>query len=212
METYANRQEAGILLAEHLTEFTRQPDTLILALPRGGVPVAYEVATRLSLPLDVFIVRKLGVPDFQEFAMGAIASGNTLILNKKIIRELSIEHDLIDEVRRKEQEELARRELLYRGDRPFPSLQEKTIILIDDGIATGSTMLAAIKAVKKHKPKALIIAVPVAALSTCQSLEKKVDQVICPLRPIDFYAVGYWYDSFPQVEDAEVIALLGSRE
>ncbi len=209
MEKFIDRQQAGRILAEKLKEYANQPNVIALALPRGGVPVAYEIATALSIPLDVFIVRKLGVPEHEELAMGAIASGGTVFVNESIIRELSLKKSSIDVVIQSEQDELARREHVYRGDRPFPDLLGKKVILIDDGIATGATMQAAIIALRKHKPANIIIAVPVAARTTCEAMESQVDRLVCPLQPINFYAVGLWYEHFSQTTDDEVIKLLG---
>lgn len=208
MEKYIDRYEAGIVLAEHLKDYANQTNVIILALPRGGVPVAYEIATALSIPLDIFIVRKLGVPGHEELAMGAIASGDTVVFNEPLMNQLNIEQRLIDIVLASEQKELVRRELLYRGNRPFPNLLGKTVILVDDGIATGSTMLAAVKALHKHKPASIIIAIPVAARSTCEELKALVDKIVCPLKPINFYAVGLWYEQFPRTSDDVVIELL----
>ena len=212
MNKYSNRKQAGIVLAEQLKEYTNRADVIVLALPRGGVPVAYEIAKALSLPLDVFIVRKLGTPGHKELAMGAIASGGTAVFNEEIVQDLHIEQSAIDAVLKSEQKELIRRQNLYRGPHPFPSLLNKTIILADDGIATGATMYAAIKALKSHNPKHIIIAVPVAARSTCEEMAPLVDKIICPLQPIDFYAVGLWYDDFPQTSDDEVITLLAQSK
>lgn len=208
MEKYLNRKEAGIVLATHLKDDVNQLNTIVLALPRGGVPVAYEVAKSLSIPLDLFVVRKLGVPGHEELAMGAVASGGTVIFNEPLMRQLNLEKSSIDAVLESEQKELIRREHLYRGNRPFPDLLGKTIILVDDGIATGSTMQAAIKALRKLKPDSIVIAVPVAARETCEDMGKLVDQIICPLKPIDFHAVGLWYENFSQTSDREVIELL----
>jgi putative phosphoribosyl transferase len=208
MDKYIDRYEAGIVIAEFLKDYANQEHVIALALPRGGVPVAYEIATALSIPLAIFIVRKLGVPGHEELAMGAIASGGTVVFNEPLMNQLNIEQKLIDSVLAAEQKELVRRELLYSGNRPLPNLLGKTIILIDDGIATGSTMLAAVKALHKHKPASIIIAVPVAARSTCEELETLVDKIVCPLRPINFYAVGLWYEQFSQTSDDEVIELL----
>lgn len=208
MDKFIDRQEAGTILADALKDYANQPNIIILALPRGGVPVAYEIAKALGIPLDVFIVRKLGVPGHEEFAMGAIASGGTVVFNEPLIHELNLEQSSIDHILKEEQKELQRRELLYRGNRPFPNLLGKTIILVDDGIATGSTMFAAVKALHKHKPASLIIAVPVAAHQTCEEMKRLVDKIICPLQPINFYAVGLWYEDFSQTSDGEVIELL----
>lgn len=208
MKQFSNRYEAGKVLATHLQEFAHNKKAIILALPRGGVPVAYEVALALSLPLDICLVRKLGLPGHEEYAMGAIAFGGTVMFNESIIDELKIDQDSIAKVLTAEQKELIRRELLYRGKRSFPELLGKTIILVDDGIATGSTMRAAVEALKQHKPASIIIAVPVAASSTCEEMAKLVDKVICPLKPNPFHAVGLWYNDFAQTSDEEVIALL----
>lgn len=208
MDKFVDRQDAGIVLAKHLKEYANQSNAIVLALPRGGVPVAYEIATALSIPLDVFIVRKLGLPGYEELAMGALAMGDTIIFNERLRDQLHIDQASIDAVVESEQKELVRREHLYRGNRPFPDLLGKTIILVDDGIATGSTMHAAIKALRKFKPASIIIAVPVAARDTCEEMSKLVDQIICPLKPINFHAVGLWYENFSQTSDSEVIELL----
>ncbi len=208
MDKFIDRYEAAIVLANSLSDYAKHPNTIILALPRGGVPVACGIAKSLSLPLDVFIVRKLGVPGHEELAMGAIASGGTAIFNESLISLLGLEQAEIDQVLHAEEKELIRREHLYRGDRPFPKLSGKTIILVDDGIATGYTMRAAIKALRKHRPKAIIVAVPVAANSTCEEMSALADSLICPLRPVNFYAVGLWYENFSQTSDNEVIELL----
>ena len=163
-------------------------------MPRGGVPVAYEVAKALSIPLDVFIVRKLGVPGHEELAMGALAAGGIVMFNEPLMDQLHIDQAAIHQVVESEQKELLRREQLYRGNRPFPQLLDKTVILIDDGIATGSTIKAAIKALKRFKPSSIIIAVPVAARETYEDMAKLVDKIICPLKPTPFHAVGLWYD------------------
>ncbi|WP_392538104.1 phosphoribosyltransferase [Legionella sp. 227] len=205
---YDNRNQAGRVLADLLKDYAARTDVVILALPRGGVPVAYEVATKLSLPLDIFIVRKLGAPGHEELAMGAIASGGIAVFNQEVVNLLHIQKDAIDKIKKSEQEELSRRELVYRGKRPFPELSGKTIILVDDGIATGYTMRAAIAALKQKKPEKIIVAVPVAAQSTCDEIAPLVDEIICPMRPTNFYAVGLWYNDFSQTTDDEVIELL----
>ncbi|KTC80533.1 phosphoribosyltransferase [Legionella cherrii] len=205
---YDNRNQAGRVLADLLRDYTARTDVVVLALPRGGVPVAYEVATKLSLPLDIFIVRKLGTPGHEELAMGAIASGGIAVFNQEVVNILHIQKDAIDKIKQSEQEELSRRELVYRGNRPFPELSGKTIILVDDGIATGYTMRAAIAALKQKKPAKIIVAVPVAAQSTCDEIAPLVDEIICPKRPTNFYAVGLWYNDFSQTTDDEVIELL----
>ncbi len=208
MEKFIDRQEAGIVLAKYLKDYANQSNVIALALPRGGVPVAYEVAKALSIPLDIFIVRKLGVPGHEELAMGAIASGGTVIFNEPLMSQLGIDQSSIDAVLQSEDKELVRREHLYRGNRSFPELLGKIVILVDDGIATGSTMQAAIKALRKYKPASIIIAVPVAARSTCEEMATLADKIICPLKPINFYAVGLWYENFSQTPDSEVIELL----
>ncbi|MGQ3888944.1 phosphoribosyltransferase [Legionella sp. CNM-1927-20] len=208
MDKYQDRQAAGKVLAKHLKEYANKANTIVLALPRGGVPVAYEIASALNLPLDVFLVRKLGVPWHKELAMGAIASGGCKFFNQEVIESLEISQDDIDKTLIKEEKELKRREVLYRDNRAFPSFYNKTIILVDDGIATGSTMRAAIKALKNRKPANILVAVPVAALSTFKEMTGLVDRVICPLKPIHFYAVGMWYAHFPQITDTEVTELL----
>ncbi|KTD61757.1 phosphoribosyltransferase [Legionella spiritensis] len=208
MDKYSNRREAGKFLAKQLSDYANDPDVIVLALPRGGVPVAYEVAKALSVPLDVYIVRKLGVPGHEELAMGALASGGTMIFNEEIINTLFISEDAINQVIQAEENELKRREQIYRGKRPFPDLSNKTIILVDDGIATGATMRAAINGLYKQNPARIIIAVPVAALSTYEEMSVLADSIICPLKPVNFHAVGLWYSDFSQTTDKEVTDLL----
>ncbi|MFT4060330.1 MAG: phosphoribosyltransferase [Legionella sp.] len=208
MDKFIDRYEAGVILAKYLKDYANKPNVIILALPRGGVPVAFEIATALSVTLDVFIVRKLGFPGHEELAMGAIASGDTVFFNEPLMSQLNLDRLSIQNVIEKEREELQRREYLYRGSSPFPNLKEKIVILVDDGMATGSTMMAAIEVLRKHKPKSIIIAVPVAAHSTCEEMAPLVDRIVCPLKPLDFYAVGLWYENFPQTSDNEVIELL----
>ena len=208
MEKFIDRQDAGIVLSKQLNDYANQSNVIVLALARGGVPVAYEVAVTLSLPLDVFIVRKLGVPGHEELAMGAIASGGTVIFNEPLIHKLNLDQSAIDAVLQSEQKELVRREHLYRGNRSFLALSGKTIILVDDGIATGATMRAAVAALRKHKLASIIIAVPVAARESCEEMGTLVDKIICPLKPISFHAVGLWYENFSQTTDSEVIELL----
>jgi putative phosphoribosyl transferase len=208
MEKYANRIAAGDVLASELKVYANRADVIILALPRGGVPVAFQIAKSLHVPLDVFIVRKLGVPGHGELAMGAIAMGDIRVFNEDIIAELGISKEDIEKVIAEEQQELKRRETAYRGHHTFPSLKDKTVILVDDGIATGATIRAAINALKQLKPAAIIVAVPVAGKMMCDKLQLLVDQFICPLRPMHFYAVGAWYDDFSQTEDEEVHDLL----
>lgn len=208
MEKLIDRQQAGTVLASLLKAFNNQPHTIVLALPRGGVPIGYEIAKALSLPLDVFLVRKLGVPNYKELAFGAISSGGIVIFNEPLLNQLQLNHTDINTVLQTEQKELRRRDSLYRGSMPFPILQGKTVILVDDGIATGASMRAAVQGLRKHKPASITIAIPVAAASTCKELSKEVDTIVCPLQPIHFQAVGLWYDDFAQVSDNEVVQLL----
>lgn len=208
MDKFVDRCQAGDILAKYLKDYANNPNVIILGLPRGGVPVAFEIATALSAPLDVFIVRKLGLPGHEELAMGAIASGGSVFFNEAVLGYFNLDPMVIQQVIEKEQRELHRREHLYRGNKAFPDLQDKTVILVDDGIATGASMRAAIDALRKHKPKSIVIAVPVAAYSTCEEMAPLVDKIVCPLKPIEFHAVGLWYDNFPQTADEEVIRLL----
>ncbi|BAY77246.1 hypothetical protein NIES25_37060 [Nostoc linckia NIES-25] len=205
---FKDRRFAGQLLAKELATYANRSDVVVLGLPRGGVPVAFEVAKALNAPLDVLVVRKLGVPDEQELAMGAIAAGGVRILNKHIINVAKISDEVIARVAVQEERELERREKLYRGDRPFPDLRRRTVILVDDGLATGATMWAAAVAVRKQQPAAIVIAVPVAAPETCEQLEPEVDQIACISKPSPFYSVGLWYEKFPQTTDEEVRELL----
>lgn len=205
---YANRQQAGQVLADLLRDYAVKENSIILALPRGGVPVAYEIATKLSLPMDIFIVRKLGIPGHEEYAMGAIASGGTVVFNEDVVYGLHISNTAINEVLQKEELELERRDKVYRGNKSPLQLTGKTVIIVDDGIATGYSMRAAIAAVKQKNPVKLMVAVPVAARSTCAEMASLVDKIICPLQPANFYAVGLWYDDFSQTSDEEVIHLM----
>lgn len=210
MERYTNRQEAGRVLASYLEPYSHAANTLLLALPRGGVPVAFEVSQALHLPMDVYIIRKLGVPSHQELAFGAIAPDDTIIYNQDIVSMLHLSQQQIDEVIHNERKELLRREKTYRKDKPRPILKDKTIILIDDGVATGASIRAAIQSIRLQRPKKLIVAVPVGAKSTCIELNSLVDELICPLMPDDLYAVGYWYEDFTQTSDEEVIERLNT--
>lgn len=209
---YCNRNEAGQILATYLGEYRGREDLQVLALPRGGVPVAYEVARALHAPLDVFLVRKLGVPDHEELAMGAIASGGVRVLNEDVVRTLHIPAAAIEAVAEREQRELERRERLYRDARPRTRVAGRTVILIDDGLATGASMRAAARALRQQHPARLIIAVPVAPFSSCEDLRTEADEVICPLTPPDFYGVGWWYDDFSQTSDQEVRDLLARSD
>jgi len=208
VEKYENRQEAGKILAEQLKEYANRSDVIILALPRGGVPIAYEIAKELNLPLDVFIVRKLGVPRHEELAMGAIAMGGTKVLNENIIQELHISSDDIEEVAAAELQELKRREIVYRKNKPPLDVKNKVVILVDDGIATGATIRAAVAALRQLHPSFIVIAVPVAEVTTCEKMALIADRVVCPLKPRYFYAVGAHYHHFDQTSDKEVTDLL----
>lgn len=207
---FRDRVDAGRQLAAHLTAYADRQDVLVLALPRGGVPVAGEVAQALHAPLDIILVRKLGVPGHSELAMGAIASGGIHVVNQSVVEQLNITHEQLSEVAATELIELERRERAYRGNRPAPQLRDQTVILVDDGLATGSTMLAAVKAVQEQAPARVVVAVPVAALETCEKFQQQVDEVICVQTPQPFYAVGSWYDNFSQTSDDEVRQLLAS--
>jgi len=201
---YRDRTDAGEVLAGRLRKFAGRTDVLVLALPRGGLPVAFEVARALRVPLDVFLVRKLGVPGHEELAMGALASGGVRIVNPGVVREFDISDDVIDQVAQDEAEELRRRERAYRGDRPAPQVRGRTIILIDDGLATGSTMRAAVAALRQQGPARIVVAVPVGAPETCADFEEEADEVVCSVMPEPFYAVGLWYRDFSQTTDEEV--------
>ena len=210
---YVDRHQAGAVLAEHLAAREDRGDVVVLALPRGGVPVGFEVARALHAPLDVFVVRKLGVPGHEELAMGAVASGGVRVLNEDVLGWSAIAPEVIDRVTRQEQIELDRRERAYRGSRPATAVAGKTVIIVDDGLATGSTMQAAVLAVRKLDPVRIIVAVPVGARESCEALRKVADEVVCPLIPEPFSAVGLWYADFSQTTDDEVRELLAaSRE
>lgn len=205
---FRDKTEAGRILADRLAAYANYPDTMVLALPRGGVPVAFEVAEALNLPLDIFVVRKLGLPGHEEFAIGAIASGGARVLNQDLIRQLSLSDEIIEHIVAREQRELERRERTYRGQRPMLDVRDRTIIIVDDGLATGSSMRAAIAALRQKRPAKLIVAVPVGARMTCSELEALADEVICLETPENFSAVGLWYRDFSQTTDEEVIDLL----
>ena len=200
------------MLAQVLVGYANRSDVIVLALPRGGVPVAYEVAKALHAPLDVFVVRKLGVPGHEEYAMGAIASGGVRVLNDEVVRRLGIPDAAVDAVTRYEQGELERRERLYRAGRPPPDARGRTVILVDDGLATGSTMLAAVRALRAQQPARIVVAVPTAAAETCAQLRSEADEVVCATTPEPFRAVGMWYDDFSQTSDEEVRELLARAE
>jgi putative phosphoribosyl transferase len=209
---FHDRTDAGQQLAAKLFPHANRADVIAVALPRGGVPVAAEVAKTLNIPLDVCLVRKLGTPGHKELAMGAIASGGVRVLNYEILSELNISGDTVDEVAAHELRELQRRDHVYRGDRPPLDISDRVILLIDDGIATGSTMRAAIAILKAQHPARIVVAIPVAPLETCQALLKEVDEVVCLFQPDPLYSIGLWYDNFAQVTDAEVCDLLTSSE
>jgi putative phosphoribosyl transferase len=208
METrrFRDRAEAGRLLAERLRQYAGRDDVVVLALPRGGVPVGYEVAKALDAPLGVFVVRKVGVPGHEELALGAIASGGVLLLNDRLVHELGIGPEQLERAVAAEARELARRQAAYGGEPP--DLEGKTVILVDDGLATGATMRAAALAVRKLNPARVVVAVPVASEETCAEFEDVVDEIICQVTPRPFRAVGLWYDDFTQTSDDEVRALL----
>ncbi|HEY3197373.1 MAG TPA: phosphoribosyltransferase [Nitrospirales bacterium] len=205
---FQNRREAGRALAAMLNEYAHRKDVLVLALPRGGVPVAFELATALKAPLDLFVVRKLGVPGHEELAMGAIATGGVRVLNEDVVQSLGIPQAVIDAATAEEQKELQRREQLYRSGRAAPEVQGRTIILVDDGLATGSTMRAAVAALRQQGPARIVVAVPVGAPSTCDEFRADVDQIVCGFTPEPFFGVGQWYEDFSQTSDDEVRELL----
>lgn len=205
---FRNRTDAGRKLAEMLTAYADRSDVLVLALPRGGVPVGFEVARALNVPLDVFLVRKLGLPGHEELAMGAIASGGVRVLNSEVVSRLGISDEVLDEVAANELRELKRRERAYRGDRPAPVLEGRTVILVDDGLATGSSMRAAVAALREQNPARVVMAVPVAPPDTYAAFQRETDEAICVEMPEPFYAVGSWYQDFSQTTDDEVRELL----
>jgi putative phosphoribosyl transferase len=209
---FRDRSDAGRVLSEYLLVYRDNPQVLVLGLPRGGVPVAYEVAQALRASLDVFLVRKLGVPNQPELAMGAIASGGIRVLNQGVIRELEISRSMIETVAAHESSELQRRERTYRGMRPMPKIEGRDVILIDDGLATGSTMRAAIASLRQHNPGRIVVASPVGARNTCDELRKEVDEVVCAHTPEPFVAVGRWYRDFSPIMDREIRDLLEQAE
>jgi predicted phosphoribosyltransferase len=207
-DLFADRREAGAALAARLEHYAHRTDVVVLALPRGGVPVGYEVARALAAPLDVFVVRKLGLPGHAELAMGAIASGGVRVLNQEVLQAYPISRETVDDVTRAEVRELERRERAYRGGRPLAPVDGKTVLLVDDGLATGSTMRAAVLAVRRLHPARVVVAVPVGASQTCHALRDAADEVVCASTPEPFNAVGLWYADFPQTTDEEVQQLL----
>ena len=209
---FRNRADAGRLLAAQLTEYAGRSDVLVLALPRGGVPVAFEVASALAAPLDVFLVRKLGVPGHPELAMGAIAAGGVELLNEALIRDLGVPAALVEQTAVRERLELERRDRLFRGGRRPAIVRDRTVVLVDDGLATGSTMEAAIVALRQHAPKLIVVAVPVGARETCGRIRRIAERVVCLQTPERFSAVGLWYDEFAQTSDEEVTGVLAAAD
>jgi putative phosphoribosyl transferase len=207
---FRNRTDAGQRLAARLTDYGGRSDVVVLALPRGGVPVASEVATSLEAALDVFLVRKLGVPGHPELAMGAIAEGGIEVLSDDLIRDLRIPHALVQQVAVRERLELERRDVLYRGERRPPVVRDRTVIVVDDGLATGSSMQAAVLALRQHAPARIVVAVPVGARETCDRLRRLADEVVCVATPEPFNAVGLWYEEFAQTSDDEVKRLIAA--
>jgi len=210
-QSFRDRTEAGQLLAEGLGNYRDRNDVVVLALPRGGVPIAHEVAKALHVPYDVYVVRKLGVPGHEELAMGAIAPGGVRLINRDVVDSMGIPPAVIDSVAINEQVELDRREQLYRGSRRALNLTNTTVILVDDGLATGSTMRAAVMAVRQHQPARVIVAAPVGAAATCTELAREADEVVCLRTPDPFVAVGLWYRDFTPTSDRDVQMLLESR-
>lgn len=205
---FLNRTEAGRQLAERLRTYANRPDVIVLGLPRGGVPVAFEVAKALNAPLDVFLSRKLGVPGQEELAFGALASGGVRVLDQEIVAEVGISDEEVERVTASVKKELERRERVYRSGRPPLGLEGRTVILVDDGIATGSSISAALTALRQMKPARIVIAVPVAPASTCNRLKAKADEIVCLYIPESFFAIGQFYEDFSQLKDDEVIELL----
>jgi putative phosphoribosyl transferase len=205
---FRDRNQAGNLLADQLSHYSDHEDVLVLALPRGGVPVAAEVAKALRVPMDIFIVRKLGVPGREELAMGAIASGDVRVVSERVAVHSGVTEQTIADVLIREERELKRREQAYRSDRPAPEIDGKTVILIDDGLATGSTMRAAIIGVRAHGPAKIVVAVPVAAPEICAEVGNEVDEIVCLRQPATLLGIGGWYEDFPQLSDEDVRGLL----
>jgi predicted phosphoribosyltransferase len=205
---FVDRADAGQVLARQLSAFANSKDLVVLALPRGGVPVAFEVARELNAPLDAFVVRKLGVPGQEELAMGAIASGDVVVINDDVVKALKIPPEAIAAAVDHERQELARREAIYRGNRPRLNVEDRTVILIDDGLATGSTMRAAVTALRNKSPARIVVAVPIGAAATCAEMRELADDCVCAIAPEHFRAVGLWYDDFAQTDDAEVCDML----
>ena len=208
MALFSDRRDAGRKLAQKLSAYANRSDVVVLALPRGGVPVAYEVALALNAPLDIFTVRKLGLPGHEELAMGAIATGGARVINQDVVRSFNVPRGVIEAVAKQELNELERRERVFRGNRIMPEIHGKTAILIDDGLATGASMQAAILGLRAKNPARIVVAVPTAPLETCEAFKKLVDEMICATSPEPFYGVGQWYEDFSQVTDEQVQTLL----
>ena len=208
IKPFADRAAAGQVLAEKLAAYAGRDDVIVLGLPRGGVPVAYEVALALRVPLDVFLVRKLGAPGHEELAMGAIASGDVVVMNDEVVKAMKVTDEVVEEAIARQRDELARRERAYRGDRPPIDVRGRVVILIDDGLATGSSMRAAVTALRRQHPARIVVAVPIGAPSTCAEFRSIADEVVCAVSPEPFRAVGMWYDDFTQTSDDEVSDLL----
>jgi putative phosphoribosyl transferase len=205
---FRDREDAGRQLGEALSRYAGRRDAFVLGLPRGGIPVAWHAARAIDAPLDVFVVRKLGLPSQPELAMGAVASGGIRMLNREVIQSMGVSEESIAAVQREEEEELRRRERLYRGDRPFPSLRDKTVIIVDDGLATGATMRVAVKALRRHDPAGVVAAAPVSSPAAFDALEKECDEVVALSVPQPMFAIGEWYMNFAQTSDAEVREIL----
>jgi predicted phosphoribosyltransferase len=208
MTRFEDRFDAGRFLARQLQHHAGNPNVVVLALPRGGVPVAFEIARAIDAPLDVFVVRKLGAPGYEELAMGAIATGGVRVFNEEVIQHLGVSQSWIDATIREQEEELERREQAYRGDRPAAELRDRAVILVDDGLATGASMRAAVRALRLRNPSGITVAVPIGSRDTCDQFRSEVEEVVCGRSPEPFHAVGAWYHDFTQTTDDEVRQLL----
>jgi predicted phosphoribosyltransferase len=204
MTLFKDRREAGCRLAKKLIDYRKQGNVIVLALPRGGLPIGFEIAKQIEARLDVFLVRKLGAPQQPELAMGAIASGGITVMNAEVLRMLNLSDEAVNQVIEEEKRELQRRQKVYRGDQPFPDLNGKVAILVDDGIATGATMKVAVKAIRSRVPDRMVVAVPVGPKSTCDALRDWVDESVCLETPVSFQAIGQWYADFSQLDDQDV--------
>ena len=209
LRSFADRRDAGRFLAQKLRGFANRDDAMVLALPRGGVPVAYEIASALNLPMDVLVIRKLGAPSNAELAIGAISSGGGRVLNLALIERLGVTPEMLELVTAQERQELERRERLYRGDRPPVEVAGQTLLLVDDGLATGASMRAAVQALRPHRPSSMVVAVPVGARDTCRKMALEVEEIVCGRCPKDLSAIGMWYGDFSQTSDEEVAELMG---